>query len=116
MSTPVICFDFDGTLVDSQGRIHPRDVEILIAEVHVVWPGQVALGMARRFALETQPFTPASRDRQFTKLMCIAETFVLSATKDQSFREGASARARRQSYSLWLRRTHDRCSPTAAGC
>ena len=28
----VICFDFDGTLVDGEGRIHPRDVEILGSE------------------------------------------------------------------------------------
>ncbi len=32
MSQPVICMDFDGTLVDSRGRIHPRDVEILAGE------------------------------------------------------------------------------------
>lgn len=29
MLLPVICFDFDGTLVDGEGRIHPRDVRIL---------------------------------------------------------------------------------------
>jgi HAD superfamily hydrolase (TIGR01484 family) len=29
MAKPVICFDFDGTLVDSQGHIHPRDVALL---------------------------------------------------------------------------------------
>lgn len=29
----VICFDFDGTLVDGEGRIHPRDVEILGSDV-----------------------------------------------------------------------------------
>jgi HAD superfamily hydrolase (TIGR01484 family) len=29
----VICFDFDGTLVDSEGRIYPRDVEILGNEI-----------------------------------------------------------------------------------
>ncbi|MGO9960054.1 MAG: HAD-IIB family hydrolase [Solirubrobacteraceae bacterium] len=28
-TTAVVCFDFDGTLVDSEGRIHPRDVAIL---------------------------------------------------------------------------------------
>ncbi len=28
----VICFDFDGTLVDGEGRIHARDVEILGSE------------------------------------------------------------------------------------
>lgn len=26
---PVICFDFDGTLVDSRGHIHPGDIDIL---------------------------------------------------------------------------------------
>jgi HAD superfamily hydrolase (TIGR01484 family) len=31
----VICFDFDGTLVDGEGRIHPRDVEILGSETPV---------------------------------------------------------------------------------
>ena len=29
----VICFDFDGTLVDGEGRIHPRDVEVLGSDV-----------------------------------------------------------------------------------
>ncbi len=29
----VVCFDFDGTLVDGEGRIHPRDVEILGSDV-----------------------------------------------------------------------------------
>jgi HAD superfamily hydrolase (TIGR01484 family) len=29
----VVCFDFDGTLVDGDGRIHPRDVEILGGDV-----------------------------------------------------------------------------------
>lgn len=29
MRRPVLCFDFDGTLVDSEGRIHPRDVALL---------------------------------------------------------------------------------------
>lgn len=37
MSKPVICFDFDGTLVDKSGRIHPRDVEILRGEDRVVF-------------------------------------------------------------------------------
>jgi 5-amino-6-(5-phospho-D-ribitylamino)uracil phosphatase len=31
----VLCFDFDGTLVDGGGRIHPRDVEILGGETPV---------------------------------------------------------------------------------
>ena len=31
MLTPIICLDFDGTLVDKQGYIHPQDVEILSA-------------------------------------------------------------------------------------
>lgn len=29
MDKPVICFDLDGTLVDEQGKIHPRDVALL---------------------------------------------------------------------------------------
>lgn len=29
MAKPVLCFDFDGTLVDSEGVIHPRDVALL---------------------------------------------------------------------------------------
>lgn len=29
MTKPVLCFDFDGTLVDGEGRIHPRDVALL---------------------------------------------------------------------------------------
>ena len=29
---PIICFDFDGTLVDPKGRIRPRDIEILTGE------------------------------------------------------------------------------------
>lgn len=37
MSKPVICFDFDGTLVDKNGRCHPRDVEILKHENRVVF-------------------------------------------------------------------------------
>lgn len=37
MSRPVICFDFDGTLVDRDGRIHPNDVEILKHENRVVF-------------------------------------------------------------------------------
>lgn len=34
---PVICFDFDGTLVDSNGRIHPNDITILQNEERVVF-------------------------------------------------------------------------------
>jgi HAD superfamily hydrolase (TIGR01484 family) len=30
---PVVCFDFDGTLVDGEGRIHPSDVEVLGSDV-----------------------------------------------------------------------------------
>lgn len=33
VSEPVVCFDFDGTLVDGQGRIHPRDIEVLGSDV-----------------------------------------------------------------------------------
>ncbi len=32
MPDTIICFDFDGTLVDGEGRIHPRDVKILGSE------------------------------------------------------------------------------------
>lgn len=32
MSKPIICFDLDGTLFDSQGRIHTRDLSILTSE------------------------------------------------------------------------------------
>jgi HAD superfamily hydrolase (TIGR01484 family) len=31
LSEPVICFDLDGTLIDADGHIHPRDIEILRA-------------------------------------------------------------------------------------
>lgn len=155
MPTPIICFDFDGTLVDSQGRIHPRDLEILagerraifipttgrplhsvrhafeqnrlfvgqpipfhlvlqngatvywpgevlyaqhpfppdvqaalidaaqgypqvtfllfsLDEVHVLWPNEVGMAMARRFALDTRPFVQSGVDQRFTKLMGIA--------------------------------------------
>lgn len=37
MSKPVVCFDFDGTLVDKNGRIHSRDIEILREEDRVVF-------------------------------------------------------------------------------
>lgn len=37
MNKPVICFDFDGTLVNEQGVIHPRDVEILHSEDRAVF-------------------------------------------------------------------------------
>ncbi|HMQ53051.1 MAG TPA: HAD family hydrolase [Anaerolineae bacterium] len=37
MTKPVICFDFDGTLVNAHGDIHPRDVEILSSEDRVVF-------------------------------------------------------------------------------
>jgi hypothetical protein len=38
MTKPVICCDFDGTLVDERGWIHPRDREILLHErrVHLI--------------------------------------------------------------------------------
>jgi len=35
MSNPIICFDLDGTLFDSQGRIHPRDNAILTSESEI---------------------------------------------------------------------------------
>ncbi|CAN5592139.1 hypothetical protein BH24ACT22_BH24ACT22_06360 [soil metagenome] len=34
---PLICLDFDGTLVDEEGRIHPSDVEILAEERSVAF-------------------------------------------------------------------------------
>jgi HAD superfamily hydrolase (TIGR01484 family) len=34
---PVVCLDFDGTLVDDEGRIHPADVEILATEHSVAF-------------------------------------------------------------------------------
>jgi HAD superfamily hydrolase (TIGR01484 family) len=37
MTDTVICLDFDGTLVDGQGRIHPRDVEILTTDRRVTF-------------------------------------------------------------------------------
>jgi Cof subfamily protein (haloacid dehalogenase superfamily) len=37
MNKPVICFDFDGTLVDRNGRIHPHDVQILKREDRAVF-------------------------------------------------------------------------------
>ena len=35
MSNPIICFDLDGTLFDSQGRIHLRDIAILTSESEI---------------------------------------------------------------------------------
>jgi HAD superfamily hydrolase (TIGR01484 family) len=32
-TAPIVCFDFDGTLVDAEGRIHPSDVAILGAAI-----------------------------------------------------------------------------------
>ena len=37
MVKPIICFDLDGTLVDEDGRIHPRDIEILRTEERVTF-------------------------------------------------------------------------------
>lgn len=34
---PLICLDFDGTLVDREGCIHPSDVEILANERSVAF-------------------------------------------------------------------------------
>ena len=34
---PIVCLDFDGTLVDDEGRIHPADVEILANERSVAF-------------------------------------------------------------------------------
>ena len=36
-SRPIICLDFDGTLVDHEGRIHPHDVEVLANERSVAF-------------------------------------------------------------------------------
>lgn len=35
--TAIVCLDFDGTLVDEEGRIHPADVEILANERSVAF-------------------------------------------------------------------------------
>lgn len=35
--TTIVCIDFDGTLVDHEGRIHPADVEILRSERSVAF-------------------------------------------------------------------------------
>src|SRR5512138_2108879 len=32
MSLPIVCFDMDGTLLDEQMRIHPRDIALLTRE------------------------------------------------------------------------------------
>ncbi len=37
MPSSVICFDFDGTLIDRYGNIHPRDVEILSGDHDAVF-------------------------------------------------------------------------------
>lgn len=37
MNKPVVCFDFDGTLVDRNGRIHPNDIAILKNEDRAVF-------------------------------------------------------------------------------
>jgi hypothetical protein len=37
MTDTVICLDVDGTLVDDQGRIHPRDVDILTTDRRVTF-------------------------------------------------------------------------------
>jgi Cof subfamily protein (haloacid dehalogenase superfamily) len=37
MKKPFICFDFDGTLVDKNGRIHPNDIAILKHEKRAVF-------------------------------------------------------------------------------
>src|SRR5215207_567246 len=36
-TSPIVCLDFDGTLVDDRGRIHPADVEILANERSVAF-------------------------------------------------------------------------------
>lgn len=35
VASAILCFDFDGTLVDAEGRIHPADVDILANEKSV---------------------------------------------------------------------------------
>ena len=35
--SPVVCFDFDGTLVDAEGHIHPSDVAILKAHASITF-------------------------------------------------------------------------------
>jgi HAD superfamily hydrolase (TIGR01484 family) len=67
-----------------------------LSEVHVLWPTPVMETMAQRFDLNTQPFTPASRDRQFTKVVCIAETI----EPIQTFAAEMAELELEQSYSL----------------
>lgn len=50
---PLICFDMDGTLVDGEGRIHPRDIEILAGDgefVFVPATGRPLHAVKRTFA------------------------------------------------------------------
>ena len=35
VASAILCFDFDGTLVDAEGRIHPADIDILANEKSV---------------------------------------------------------------------------------
>jgi hydroxymethylpyrimidine pyrophosphatase-like HAD family hydrolase len=155
--TPVVCFDFDGTLVDAEGHIHPSDVAILKGrapitfvpatgrplhavrhtlgrhgvfvnrpisfplilangaviydanenvleehpfdsdvddalmgamlaspqvtfllfntdEVRMLWPSDPGCRMAKRFALDTAPFSPHSQHAPLTKAVAIAGT------------------------------------------
>lgn len=37
MSKPILCFDFDGTLVDEHGHVHPNDIDILRNEDRVIF-------------------------------------------------------------------------------
>jgi HAD superfamily hydrolase (TIGR01484 family) len=156
MSLPIVCFDLDGTLLDENGRIHPRDVAILAAEtaaclvpstgrplhavrrlfarhglfcdrpipfplvlqngtllyrpgeqlyrytpyprdvqaalfavakatpqvtflwldqtsIHALWPRPAAEAAAASYDFFIQPFTSASQDASFSKLMCMSE-------------------------------------------
>jgi Cof subfamily protein (haloacid dehalogenase superfamily) len=53
MPKPVICLDFDGTLINHDGVIHPRDVEILTTEQRVIFiPATGRLLHAVRHAFE----------------------------------------------------------------
>lgn len=62
MTKPVVCFDFDGTLVDSEGRIHPRDVALLRENTRahfVPATGRPLHAVRRAFSRNGVPCEPA---------------------------------------------------------
>jgi 5-methyltetrahydrofolate--homocysteine methyltransferase len=62
-------------LIDAM-QAHPQVAYLLfsLSEVYVLWPTPLARGLIKRFALDARSFTEASRERAFTKAMCIAES------------------------------------------